>query len=1059
MSFGVKHYIAEQNYSLLKKRYPDVLNRLETIATGPSGEVVFTDESKKNLKINQNGKMVFVHPEQAPEKDADLYLPKIKKDFSGVEILIGLGLGYAAKAILKQRPSIRYLVLIEHDPGIFLQALKCMDLTDLLTNPKVILGISPDSSDVLLGAVQKAIAFEDTQILEHPVLSALDPVGFKQIQTMIYNHVNTINIAGATKIRYGKKIVENRFTNLKSMGHFFLFENLLDQFMGIPAYIVAAGPSLDDNIHHLKQVQNKAVIICVDSALPTMIENKIFPDFVTSIDYKEDTYEKFAHKIEEIPKKTGLFVYSWTSPKVIKNFPGHRKFFLFSESGIDNWVNRLLNGKRYFASGASVANLNFIAAKSLGCSPVIFVGQDLCYSSDRCHSTGTILKAHDKMKESLETGQDLVWLKGVDGNEVPSTRDLKGILNYFEVLIENNPGDYINCSPGGAHIEGTRYMDLEEAVKTYHSDSITVDTMIDQVCKDEKRIKTDLIVNNLKRDLKAVIKAISIVQEVDGLLQKADTRVKGVGKKWKKAGVLPQNITNLLVQIDKANTRIDNLDWIWKILEDVTAQGLKRSEQMLFEIDALNGIPEKYPEWLKKSIKRLIYINNTRKDALILLRDGIDEVISYIEKETCLLKSYSEDDHGTIKSLAEHYASSGDYAIAETFINKYFKLIPGAASANFLMGCMAAQKGAIDEMNSYFSQVLRIDREYDGKINEFRRRMGEVFLGSADHFKNYDSVVARQLLIKGLGYCPFHQGIQERLATFVQEDVSTIDQADIKGKLRDQARALEGWKTEIDTHPYIQAFISDDLIGLIYYFSGKLNFLSGKKEDALFLFNKSVAYTPHDSDRILRIADLFLCAFDYDRGVAFLTKAIQMDSRHQSYWESFGDFLLGSGKQDEGITAYEQAFHYFPRKQSLAEKIADFYLQKGNQFHQNNEFDQAEQAYERGISFLQETSPLLIQLYNNKGSALKNLGDHESAMACYDKTLSIDPGYAEALYNKGDLLQSKGDLKSALEFFEAAVKSRSDFGIAYKRMGAILIKLGKHGEAESLLKKARQLSS
>ena len=52
--------------------------------------------------------------------------------------------------------------------------------------------------------------------------------------------------------------------------------------------------SLDKNVHFLAQVQEKAVIIAVDTVLPTLLKNGIRPHFLTSIDPNNLTYEKFS---------------------------------------------------------------------------------------------------------------------------------------------------------------------------------------------------------------------------------------------------------------------------------------------------------------------------------------------------------------------------------------------------------------------------------------------------------------------------------------------------------------------------------------------------------------------------------------------------------------------------------------------------------------------------------------------------------------------------------------------------------------------------------------------
>lgn len=50
------------------------------------------------------------------------------------------------------------------------------------------------------------------------------------------------------------------------------------------AVLVAAGPSLDDNIEYLKDIKGKAFILAVDSAIRMCEEHHIKPDGFATID-------------------------------------------------------------------------------------------------------------------------------------------------------------------------------------------------------------------------------------------------------------------------------------------------------------------------------------------------------------------------------------------------------------------------------------------------------------------------------------------------------------------------------------------------------------------------------------------------------------------------------------------------------------------------------------------------------------------------------------------------------------------------------------------------------
>ena len=1047
MGICVENYISQQNYTLLKKNHPAVLEQLKKMRTQPTGEVDIGPTGKPNLKLIDGERVFYFHPEQDPDADRNHFLPHIKEDYSGVEVILGMGLGYGVKAILQQRKSIRYLVIIENDPGIFLQALKHMDLTDLLGDKRVVIGLAPKTPELVMEPVQKAILLEDTQILRHPGVEVIFKAAYDDIQKMVFSYVNKFNIAGATRVKFGEKIVKNRFEHLKSMGHCFLFESLLDSFKGIPAYIVAAGPSLDTNIKFLKKIQGRAVILCVDSALPSLIDNGITPDFVSSIDFQDLTYEKFSNKISQIPEYTGLLLFTATAPVIQKKFPGNRKFYLFADVGIDNWVNQLVNGSQSVASGPSVANLNFVAAKLMGCSPILFVGQDLCHSSTRTHSKSTVLTSPDTLTKTLNEGKGVIWVKNVDGDNVSTTRDFINIKDFFENLIKHNPGDYINCTPGGAHIEGTPYLPLEDAVERYTSDCVTIPRILEAVCSTENRIDSGLILSGLKLDIKAVDTILGYMEKAEQLLKKGQAELVKIRKKWGRSPELPKRVQTLLTDIDKVNGKIDNFDNIWRILEDITTPGLKKSEQMLFEIRKIEGVVQKYPDWLGKIFDRLTYVNYVRKEALKLFNQGMEEVVCYIEEEKLLLQKKS-DDINTIISLAELYLSNDHSTLAGPQIKKYYDLDKKAAKANFFMGCHRAYENNYAEMSLFFDQAVSIDSGFEEKINQFRQGCGDVYLEWATILEEGNLMLAKRFLLTGITMCPFHEKIQGKLCSVADNDIKRIQAFDTDGTPGLYQDLIDEWLCFFNKIPQYHQFLSNESISMIYFFAGKLSLKSGEKEKAIIYFDKSISFVPENPELFLQIADLFLISLDYDQGVPHLQKAIELDPQYWVYWENFGDYLFKSQQFDVGVTAYEQALTFFPEDIDLKNKIIESWFQMGNQFHQKGEYEIAISIYEKAIqSGLEIQSPFLFHLHNNKGSALKHLGFFEKAMACYEKALAIAPDYPEALYNKGELLETLGENDSALSYYEKAIKQRPDFAVALQKMGALSVTMGQAEKA------------
>lgn len=143
-------------------------------------------------------------------------------------------------------------------------------------------------------------------------------------------------------------------------------------FEGVPAIIVGAGPSLERNGYLLKAFEEKALIFAGGSALNVI---DIEPHFGGSID-AEAPYRQFKMQpFAEVP-------FCYQARMNLDNFKlvhGERLLFPDSSSEAINWIT----GEEMFDGGWTVGNFMTAVAVLLGCSPIIFVGMDLCYEKGK----------------------------------------------------------------------------------------------------------------------------------------------------------------------------------------------------------------------------------------------------------------------------------------------------------------------------------------------------------------------------------------------------------------------------------------------------------------------------------------------------------------------------------------------------------------------------------------------------------------------------------------------------------------------------------------------------
>ena len=112
----------------------------------------------------------------------------------------------------------------------------------------------------------------------------------------------------------------------------------------------------------------------------------------------------------------------------------------------------------------SIAVVTVQLLYALGFSPIILVGQNLAYKGKARHSEGIHYSSEVTEKE-MENG---IWVKDVHGDEVLTNEGFNGMRQQMELYINSFPNiNVINTTKGGAHIEGTSFLDLKILLKRF----------------------------------------------------------------------------------------------------------------------------------------------------------------------------------------------------------------------------------------------------------------------------------------------------------------------------------------------------------------------------------------------------------------------------------------------------------------------------------------------------------------------------------------------------------------------------------------------------------------
>lgn len=210
--------------------------------------------------------------------------------------------------------------------------------------------------------------------------------------------------------------------------------------------VIAAGPSLDDNMEFLRVNQGKKTMVAVGTVFKKLIESDITPDMVVVLDPQERTYKQIEGLEEKnIPLLIGMSAY-W---KFASKYQGDKYLIPIGDS--DEVIEFAREHElSLWASGGTVTFLAMQVAEKFGAQQIYLVGVDLAFPNGVTHATGTM----DRTTKDLN---NLIPIQGVGNQTVYADRVFIFYREQIEKRIAATPEiTYYNMSRIGAKIAGTK---------------------------------------------------------------------------------------------------------------------------------------------------------------------------------------------------------------------------------------------------------------------------------------------------------------------------------------------------------------------------------------------------------------------------------------------------------------------------------------------------------------------------------------------------------------------------------------------------------------------------
>lgn len=433
-------------------------------------------EGKKGhptIQVEIDGNIQLIHSKYDPIREANLLLDHSLEQIEETEHIFfyGIGLGYHVIQFAERFPE--KLISI-YEPNAQVNALRNKYAVETKFNTLPIRDVIVETEKEIGRQALQKFANELTHkvtLIIHPVYERLFPKETQQFVKDFKEFVVERKLNIDTGIVFGSRWTTNAIMNLidtLQTPNFIL--DYKEEFRDKPVVLVAAGPSLSEEIENLKKIKEKglAYIFAVGSANKELIAKNIKPDAVFSYDPQQHNFRVFEPilegKYEDIPLVYGTSVGNET----VSYWPGPKMHFVTSQ---DKLTQSFTTRKLPVINDAySVAIVTMQILFEMNVSEIVLVGQNFAFKNDLFYADSIVRFDRKKGRKTDATIQDrdienAFFVEAADGGQVQTNDNFNRMRLSMENYLEQvNCIPVINTTKGGAKIEGTEFKTLDVVI-------------------------------------------------------------------------------------------------------------------------------------------------------------------------------------------------------------------------------------------------------------------------------------------------------------------------------------------------------------------------------------------------------------------------------------------------------------------------------------------------------------------------------------------------------------------------------------------------------------------
>ncbi len=412
----------------------------------------------------------YLHSRYDPREEARRQLARELPSRFGSAVFLGFGLGYLPEAFLELHPG-RPLAVIEPEPALFRQALAARDLRGLLACPDASWLVGREAEEAVMELEEKAPG--SLALLRLRPLYQRSLPYYRKLEALLQSLADRREVNLNTLRRFGRLWVRNLLANLPLFLGSAGVRELEGLFAGMPALLLAAGPSLDPVLAELQPLADRLLLVAVDTSYRLCRQAGVKPDILITVDPQ---YWNSRHLDWADLRDTLLVCEPSVHPRTFHrpHLPNLR--FMSSFFPIGELLERVTGPRGRVGAGGSVATSAWDLARLTGARPLYLAGLDLGYPGRRTHARGAFFeeRAHTLSgRLGPAERQDFLALTDAGLFPVASTSggvaltDRRMILYkwWFENQMKQHPGTSFTLSADGARIAGLEHRPLVELLQ------------------------------------------------------------------------------------------------------------------------------------------------------------------------------------------------------------------------------------------------------------------------------------------------------------------------------------------------------------------------------------------------------------------------------------------------------------------------------------------------------------------------------------------------------------------------------------------------------------------